>query len=361
MGLGKDGYYSSSDILKYKAQYNIVLGERAPGKSYDIKSRALINAYKTGKCSFALIRRYQEDIKADYIEHYFSDNERHDGCRGDILELSKGEYDCITVYKNTIYFGVTENGKKKPVQACGRVFALALDERYKSTQYPEITDVIFEEFVTSKIYLRDEPNRLQHLVSTICRNNTVKVWMIANTISRICPYFQEWALDKIPRMTAGSIDTYKIDDTVIAVEFAPSRSSKNKMFFGSSAKSIKGGQWDTKPVPHLPGAYEDYDVIYEMYVRESGFTFKLEYLIDQDCNPVLYVYPFTKSCKDDIPVLSAEFSVNPLVRPYLRKTVRAEQRIAQLFQDRKICYANNLCGADFAACMANMQGGLICR
>lgn len=361
MGLGKDGYYSAADILKYKAQYNIVLGERSPGKSYDIKSRALINAYNSGKCTFALIRRYQEDIKADFIEHYFADNERHDGKRGDVLKITRGEFDCITVYRNTIYFGITQDGKKKPIQACGRVFALALDERYKSTQYPEITDIIYEEFVTSKLYLRNEPDRLLNLVSTICRSNTVKVWMIANTISRICPYFQEWCLDKIPRMQAGTIDTYKLDDTIIAVEFAPSRSAKNKMFFGAASKSIQGGQWDTKPMPHLPRPYTDYDKIYEMYVRESGFTFKLEYLLDPDCNAVLYVYPYTKTCKDDIPILSAEFTVSPMIRPYLKRNIKAECRIAALYQERKICYASNLCGADFVACLNNMQGGLICR
>lgn len=40
MGLDKKGYYTLKDILKEKCEYNIILGERAPGKSYAAKKES---------------------------------------------------------------------------------------------------------------------------------------------------------------------------------------------------------------------------------------------------------------------------------------------------------------------------------
>lgn len=363
MGLGKDGYYSTADILKYKAEYNIILGERSPGKSYRVKADALREAWKRQQMTFIILRRYDQDIKTDYMQSYFADNMRHDGAYGDVFKITDGEYDSIAVYQGKIYFAnKTENGKYVYGLQCGRTMALNLDERYKGQQYPTVKTVIYEEFVTRSTYLTDEPNRLMNLISTICREQEIKVFMIANTISRICPYFYDWALINIPKMEAGTIDTYKLDDTLIAVEFCKSRGKKNKMFFGEVAKSIQGGAWETKTVPHLPGEYDKYDVVYQMYVKEQGFTFKLELLINDDAEKLVYVYPYTKQLlRPDIPVLSAEFSSDPEVRPYLRKKIRAEIDIQNLWAENKVCYASNLCGADFKACISNMKGGLMCR
>lgn len=362
MGLGKDGFYTTAEIKKYKAQYNVILGERAPGKSYRVKSDNLRKAWKEQKATFILIRRYESDIKTDFMQSYFADNMRHDKCYGDVEEITGGEYSNITVFRGKIYFSnVDDKGKAVLGPQCGRTMALNLDERYKSQQFPDVTDIIFEEFVTRDLYLRDECPRLMNLVSTIARGRDITVWLIANTISRVCPYFQEWNLVNIPKMTPGTIDTYTIDNTKIAVEFCHSRGGKSKMFFGETAKSIQGGAWETKTVPHLPKEYSEYDVIYEMYVRESGFTFKLELLMDDDAQQLLYVYPYTKRLKDDINILCADFSPDPAVRPYLRKNIPAECIIAKLFQDNKIVYASNLTGADFKACINNMQGGFLLR
>lgn len=76
--------------------------------------------------------------------------------------------------------------------------------------------------------------------------------MVANTISRVCPYFQQWSLQNIPKMKEGQIDRYRIDETDIAVEMSPSRKEKSKMFFGQAAKSIQGGQWESSVFPDLP-------------------------------------------------------------------------------------------------------------
>ena len=78
--------------------------------------------------------------------------------------------------------------------------ALSASTHYKSTQYPFVKNMIFEEFVTDGLYLQNECNLLMQLVSTVFRNRKDgKVFLIGNTISRVCPYFYEWELRGIPK------------------------------------------------------------------------------------------------------------------------------------------------------------------
>lgn len=363
MGLDRTGYYTTKDIRKKKAQYNVVLGERAPGKSYAVKRDVLKRAFKEEKPTFIIIRRYEEDVKNSYIQNYFADNNTTEGNSGEVFTITGGEYEMVYVYQSKIYFANRdpESGKIVPGMHIGYTMALSSDERYKSQQFPTVTDVIFEEFVTRKLYLKDECIRLMNLISTIARKREVSVWMIANSISRVCPYFTDWGLRNIPRMKEGTIDCYIIEDTKIAVEMCPSKKQKTKMFFGQAAKSIQGGQWETDLLPALPGDYDEYEKLYELYLEGEGFIFKLELLMDEDAECVLYVYPFTKTVKPELPIITDEFSVSQIQRPYLKKTIAPERKISELFQQGKVCFASNLCGTDFYSVHRNMKGGLIAR
>lgn len=363
MGLDRKGFYSLKDIKKEKCQYNIILGERSPGKSYAVKVEALERAYKSGDPTMAIVRRFEEDIKNNNITEYFGDNNMNrEGCSGDIFYLTKNEYDSVECIRSVIYFGNRDdNGKFIAGRPAGKAFALSADERYKSRQYPHIHDIIYEEFVTNKLYLRNEPDRFQNFVSTLLRKREGSVWMVANTISRVCPYFQQWSLQNIPKMKEGQIDRYRIDETDIAVEMSPSRKEKSKMFFGQAAKSIQGGQWESSVFPDLPKKHADYDVIYKMYVTAAGFTFVLELLIDDLGEALVFVYPFTKSVKENIPHITDIFSSSIYTRRYLNKAISAEVMISRLITQGKICFSSNLTGSDFTAAMRSMQGGLICR
>lgn len=363
MGLDRKGFYTLKDVKKMKCQYNIILGERSPGKSYAVKCEALERAFRTGDLTMALVRRFEEDIKNNNITEYFGDNNMNrDGCAGDIKYLTKHEYDAVECLRSIIYFGNRDdNGKFIAGKAAGKAFALSADERYKSRQYPYIHDIIYEEFVTNRLYLRNEPDRFQNFVSTLLRKREGSVWLVANTISRVCPYFQQWNLQNIPKMKEGQIDRYKIDETEIAVEMSPSRKEKSKMFFGQASKSIQGGQWESSAFPDLPKNHSAYDLIYKMYVTAAGFTFVLELLIDDSGDAVVFVYPFTKTVKEFIPHLTDEFSTSWNVKRYLSRKIKAEAMIASLISQGKICFSSNLTGADFTAAVRSMQGGLIAR
>lgn len=360
MGLDKHGFYTCKDILKEKALYNIIIGERAPGKSYAVKRESLQYAWKAKQPTIALLRRYEEDIKNDAVTEYFADNNQSSGGSGDISVITGGEYDAVISFRSDLYFASKDPDSGSYIRGicCGKVFALNSDERYKSRQFPYMHDLIFEEFVTQKLYLRNECSRLQQFVSTIFRKREGRVWMIANTISRVCPYFYEWSLNKIPYMKQGQIDRYLIDDTVIAVEFAPSAPKKSRMFFGKSAKAIQGGEWESDNYPSLPDDYESYDVIYEMYLRTSYFEHKflIQLLVDDDGDKLVFIQPVFKTVTPDLPTLTDEFSVSRNVHRYLRRDHKAERAIAALYAEKKVCFSSNLCGADFYGVVRNAPG-----
>ena len=100
MGLDRTGYYTTKDIRKKKAQYNIVLGERAPGKSYAVKRDVLKRAFKEEKPTFIIIRRYEEDVKNSYIQNYFADNNTTEGNSGEVFTITGGEYEMV---RDTIF------------------------------------------------------------------------------------------------------------------------------------------------------------------------------------------------------------------------------------------------------------------
>lgn len=360
MGLDKYGFYTCKDILKEEALYNIIIGERAPGKSYGVKREAINYAWKHKTPTIGLLRRYEEDIKNNAVTEYFADNNSNEGHSGDISKITGREYDTLFSYQSDLYFGSRDpdSGQLLRGICSGKSFALNSDERYKSRQFPYMHDIIFEEFVTNKIYLRDECTRLQNFVSTLFRKREGRVWMIANTISRVCPYFYEWGLSRIPYMEPGQIDTYYIDDTKIAVEFAPSAPAKSRMFFGKAAKSIQGGQWETNSYSSLPDDYAAYDIIYEMHLKTSYFEhlFLIQLLVDDDGDQVVFIQPVLKKVFPDLPTLSDEFNISRNVHRYLRRDHKAERTIARLFAENKVCYSSNLTGADFNGVIRNTPG-----
>ena len=358
----KKRYYRLNKILGYKAHYNILLGMRSNGKSYAVKEFVLLNAYH-GKGKFIYMRRYREDVKTNDVISYFSDMP--------IESITQGKYQGVTCYQGVLYFcNYTDELRTVKGEEIGRVVYLSGMEHFKSQAFPDITDVIFEEFVTKRLYLRDEPNTLQNFISTIARDRNIRVWMVANTISRVCPYFEEWALKNIPRQKQGTIDTYKYDrhaedgtvyTTVVAVENCENAGTSSNMFFGNIAKSITGGQWEVEEVPHLPvdeeGRELPYECLYEIHLSDMGFQFVLQLCCNDEGGMWIYVYPYTKT-KRILRHITSEFSTDPFYSVGLMDKIPAEAKMRELLKEQKICYSDNLTGSDFNSVIQNRGGTL---
>lgn len=339
-------YYDLNPVLTAapEAVYYLLYGQRANGKSYQVKKYALERAFNNDE-KFIYLRRFELDIKQSNVAVYFDDMP--------VKEITKGTYEGVTAHHGSIYFyTLDEDGKIIKGKEIGRYCALNIAERYKSQAFVNYKTVIFEEFITDQLYLTDEPRLLQQFISTVARLEKIRVFMIGNTLSRVCPYWAEWCLDGVLKQKQGTIDIYHfhLDDTVIdiAVEYCANANFKNKMFFGNAAKQITSGEWDVHDLPKLPGKQDNYEKVYELLIEYQKFRFVVELLIEKwEGTPITFIYPFTGSRKFDR-VITDVFSIKLLTNNQLNTNIKAEQLIQSCFANNKVCYSDNLTGTDFA-------------
>ena len=340
----KKQYYNIKPLLQHDANYYILLGMRANGKSYQVKLTALENAYKTGG-QFVYLRRFKEDIKGYYVESYFSDMP--------IDKITGDKYDRVVAFQGFLYFAA-ENDKGEIIKGAriGRYCALSEAYRYKSNAFVNYDFIIYEEFITDELYLANEPDKLQQFVSTVARDKNIKVLLIGNTISRVCPYFGEWALAGTLRQRPGTIELYHMkddngnDSAIIAVENCTVVENESKMFFGKATKQILSGEWDVKQSPRLPKPLKEYDILYEMQLIYQLFIFKMVLVMDNDGSIYTFIYP-AKEKKDNIRTLSTDFSTYQQQTTDFNRKSRMELKIIECFKTGKVCYSDNLTAADF--------------
>ena len=357
MGINKEGFYTLKDIDEYEAPWNIIYGERAPGKSFACKFLAMRRAYETnGGIRFALIRRHDVDIKIANVEGYFMDNDINA-----VSLATDGEWEYVTVYKSKLYFGRTEYtddeghfGTVRSDYYIGEYFAINAAKHVKSTGHPGLKIALVEEFITNEGYIKDEPAKLMHLLSTLFRrDDDVRIYLIGNTLSRVCPYFAEWGLTRIRKQKVGTIDTYTMDTDAgpvkIAVEYCPPSPHKSKLFFGRTAKSIQGGAWETGIYPQLQGDFKDYDEVYKLaYLGIDNFKFNISLLVHNDEGFIVtFVYPASENRSLPERVISGAYSTNFLQTPCLNADSPAEQQIAKCFALNKVVYSDNQTAQDF--------------
>lgn len=359
----KKKFYDIKGNLAIDANYRVLLSERNVGKSYAVKQYVIEEAYKSDFASkFVYLRRYDRDITASACSKYFGDTP--------IRKITNGDFEAIVYYRGDFYFAnmnpKTYKYDRGPVIGYG--MALNNAEHYKSLVYEGVENIIFEEFITDSLYLADEPTQLQELVSTIARERDVNVWLLGNKIDRVCPYFKEWELTNALTQDPGTIDKYTYThtrsdgtqgETIVTVEQCAVAGSNSSMFFGSAAKSIMGGEWASKEKPHLPQPLETYEKLYEVELRDCGFSFIIDLLMDKKTGGVFtFVYPKTRKYKKVPRVITTEFSTDPLTTANFNVNVKAEALMRTLIKAFKVCFSDNLTGTDFEKVLLTREGGI---
>lgn len=341
-------YYELQHLLDCKCFWMLLYGMRSNGKSYAVKKKLIEDAMQG--ITFVYLRRWGDDIKGPGVEAYFDDMPFN--------ELTDGQYVGIKAYQGYLYF-YTIGEDDKPVRvggAIGRYCALNLYERYKSQVFKNCGNIVYEEFLTDKVYLNNEPKLLMQFVSTVARDRDINVFMIGNTISRVCPYFDEWGLAKgIHNQKPGTINIYHLKGengvVDIAVENCEAVTSSSKMFFGHASKQIIRGEWDVDDVPKLLKPYEFYSLLYEMTVIAGEFKYIMQLMSDDENGGLfVYVYPNTKERKT-MRTISPDFNTSPWITNGLRHDIKAECCIADCIRNGKLCYSDNLTGTDFRKVM----------
>lgn len=347
----KSKYYSLKEILKKKSLYNIIFGERSNGKTYAVLKHGIEQYVKTGS-QLAIIRRYQDDFKGKRGAVMFEGLVTN----GEISRLTNYEWSGVSYYAGRWFFN-RKNDKdetEKSEEPFAYGFSLASMEHDKSTSYPKIRTVMFDEFLTRSFYLTDEFTIFMNVLSTIIRDrNDVTIFMLGNTVNKYCPYFNEMGLTHIKQMKQGDIDVYEYGDSGlrVAVEYCkPNKKGKSSdtyfAFNNPKLSMITSGTWEIDLYPHLPYKYRPKDVLYNFFIVFDKETLHCEVI---NCEDTIFIYIHRKTTPlEEKPydmIYSQEYSPLPNHSRFINRPVNnTQKRIAKLFKEERIFYQDNEVG-----------------
>ena len=353
-------YYSSKEIRKLKALYNLVIGTRSNGKTFDWCADS-INYYLDNRVPSAYIRRLDTMIDNANIGSLF------DPHLETIKKKSEGKWNSIIYRSHAFYLARYEETKtggrvktaQDPKPFC-RTYAINTAETTKGADRGEVYSVCFDEFITRTFYLTNEFILFQNLLSSIIRNRPgVQIWMIANTVNKSCPYFREMGISHIRDMKPGQIDVYQLGktDKKIAVEYceytgAPAAVSEYFAFDNPELRMITSGSWEIASYRHPPKKLGQARIVFSFWIEFEGQT------LQADCHmfegyPILSIHPCSGVKEDErsrkIIYTETVRDGNPLHQMSLRaRPTRAQELIGRLIAERKTFFSDNETGEIFA-------------
>lgn len=344
-------FYSTKNILEKDAQYNVIFGERSNGKTYSILKYGLERYISKGE-QLAIVRRWKDDFTGKRGSTMFDALESNN----EIEKISKGKWSGVYYYASRWYLCRydSKGARELDDKPFAYGFSITAQEHDKSTSYPYITTICFDEFITRTAYLPDEFVLFMNVISTIVRNRTnVKIFMLGNTVNRYCPYFEEMGLRHIREMKPGDIDVYKYGKTElkVAVEYTlPNKKGKDSdlyfAFDNPKLTMITGGAWELDIYPHCPVKYKPNEILFTYFIKFGRDLLQCEIIQHEDLN-FTFIHRKTTPIKDpDLSlVYTSDYSPRPNWRRKISKpTSNAEKKVFEHFIKDKVFYSDNEIG-----------------
>ena len=351
-------FYDIRHLLKDypQAYYYVVFGERSNGKTYSALDYALERYKKNGE-QFAYVRRWGEDIRKKNLVNLFSGHAEN----GRISSIFEGEWNQIYYGTSKFYLErVNDAGEiERADDNCGFAFDLNSMEHYKSTSFPRITTIIFDEFMSRNGYLPNEWVLFANTLSTIIRHrDNVKIIMLGNTVNKYCPYFSEMGLTHIKDQKPGTVDVYHYGDsdlTVVAeytgssIKHGGKASDVYFSFDNPELKMITGGAWEIAVYPHLNVKYRPKDVVANFFIKFEEEMLHGE-IVSLDTGPFIFIHPKTTPIKDeenDIVYTTAPDEKWNYKMCLTKHTDKLSIFILKCLRENKIFYSSNEVGEVF--------------
>ena len=161
-------YWDIGKPLSYNALFNFIVGARGTGKTYGFKQWAIKDFLKNGN-QFVYVRRYKQELKD--LRNFFED--------------IAGAFPSHTFEVKGMVFYIDS-------KIAGYAIPLSTSKIKKSTAYPQVNKICFDEFILDKgvyHYLPDEVVCFLELYSTIARLRDVRVLFLSNALTMTNPYF----------------------------------------------------------------------------------------------------------------------------------------------------------------------------
>lgn len=382
----KEHDYEIDETLQYhddtgrEIDIAFIYSGRNRGKSFEISTQLIADAYYDHK-QFGYIRR--NDATNYEVEQYFADKSEF------IKNMTDGMYEGITRDKGKLYFYKYEENEKGDLvrymsnTACGYFFALTRQSAYKSLQYPEIYNLIYEEVLTDGAYLNAEPEKLMNLYSTCKRDKTgFRMFLVSNTISVVNPYSASWGiyLNKNKpgdvRLSKLYLGTYnkegKEDYLLIAAHYLKNKGDLTKEDLKKDRLRIKTGissnKWDelrlyaTLPLSKVK-KYKPLEIVVFMYddVCIQGNILEIpknmidceiddlgEDYLSKDLMPILYLRRKTTEPKPQTRIYTnnAKYFSEYVTKGFI-EIYKVDRAVAELYDRGWLIGADNLTMNDF--------------
>lgn len=346
------------DMHHANARYNMIFGERSNGKTFAVLERILKKWTEDGEKG-AYIRRIDNDIKGDKGKRVWSALVEEQDL---VSKYTNGEWTNISFESRAWFlskFDEKLNRYVKQSEPFCYAFAINVAESYKSTSYPGVTTILFDEFLSRNKYLRDEFVEYQNLLSTIIRQRkNVKIYMLGNAVNMYSPYFDEMGVD-ITDMQPGHVKVIEItgkrEKLLIAAQYCkPNAEGKESdvyfQFGNKKLRMITDGEWEIPMYPHRPVEILPKDIVDVFFIdfTERGLIIQGE-IVAKDDNFFIYLHKKTTKIKD--PDVKMIYRLNPspklnhavsLTGPVFRN--RISKVIGQLIKEGQVYYQDNSIG-----------------
>ena len=346
-------YYDIKPILDKGAKYSIIIGQRSNGKTYAALKYCLQRYREAGE-QFVYLRRWDTDFKGARGQKVFGALVHN----GEIDIATDGCFQGVTYYNGAFYFNKEEKGKiEKSVEPFGWAMSINNMEHDKSTSFPKVTTILFDEFLTRDYYLDDEFVKFMNVISTVKRDrDNVRIIMCGNTVNKFCPYFSEMGLSHIKEQKQGTIETYKYGNSglSVAVEYCGDLRSKADKeasdayfaFDNPRLQMITGGEWEIDIYPRNPRKFRPADIMFTYFIDFDGELIQGD-IVSVDNTVYIFYHPKTTPLQspDTDLVFSDKFDPRPNWRRFItRPILPIEKKIALLHQTDNIFYATNATG-----------------
>lgn len=342
-------------IQKENAPYNILMSGRSDGKSFAVLEEMLYNKLNLDKQG-AIIRRWDSDFKRGRAAKMWANlvaEGKLDGTGWDSIQF-KGSAWYLAKFDDK-----TKTYKYDSDPLC-HAMSMSDVEHTKSTSYPDVTTVLFDEFIPMNGYYPDEFVVFMNILSTIIRKyrRDVKVYMCANTITNDSIYFKEMGLKRVDKLKPGTIQvyTYGDSDMKVALEIMPqvpnqdqTNSSYYFAFDNPKLAMIRGEGFQLGMFPHLPSwcDIKPKDIKKTFIVWYNDDLIQGEIIHIDSNTDFLYFHKKTTPIQDenkDLIYCDEQDIRRNWHRNILNPYDEISKRIASYFKNEKVFYQDNEVG-----------------
>lgn len=247
-------YYSYKKIDETGAVYRMIIGQRSNGKTYGYLKKVIDEFFNNGNPSVYL-RRYAEDIQPSNISSLFNPFIDY------IEKKSNGEYNNVVYRTRTFQLAYIDDDGKTIRKSEPIMYTCALSnyERSKGADRGFVKYICFDEFMTRTQYIANEFSKFANVLSSYIRDRDgTVVYMLANTVNKFCPYWDEMGLRDTERQPKGTINLYEYNNKklTVAVEYCAESLNVEEVkkyyaFDNPSTSMITTGSWEQDSYPHL--------------------------------------------------------------------------------------------------------------